>query len=77
MIIFSSSEFISLVKFHFQVPVASKEILEEDQMDHGLKDARQTSEFLGITLTTVYFQVYLLKVETSSCKFCCSDCVSF
>ena len=57
-----------MVKFHFQFPVASKEILEEDQMDHGLKDAKQTSEFLGITLTftTVYFQVYLLKVETLS-----------
>ena len=52
------------VKYHFQVP---EEILEEDQMKHVLNDAKKTSEFLGITLTTVYFQVYLLKVETSSC----------
>jgi hypothetical protein len=36
-------------------------------MKHALKDAKKTSEFLGITLTTAYFQVYLLKVETSSC----------
>ena len=59
--------------------MASREILEEVMMDQGLNDAKQTSEFfnLGITLATVYFQVYLLKVETSSCKFCCSDCVSF
>jgi hypothetical protein len=36
-------------------------------MKHVLNDAKKTSELFGITLTTVYFQVYLLKVETSSC----------
>ena len=36
-------------------------------MKHVLNDAKKTSEFIGITLTTVYFQVYLLKVKTRSC----------
>ena len=36
-------------------------------MKHALNDAKKTSECIGITLTTVYFQVYLLTTRGCTC----------